>query len=216
MRSIKRIFNFFFKIGIVLVLFLVLSNVYVVLSTQQLVHESSEDTPATKVALILGTSKRVTNGNPNPYFNYRIDAAYELYASGKVKHFIVSGDNREKYYNEPKDMQQALVKKGVPTEKITLDYAGLRTLDSVIRAKEVFGQDTILVVTQKFHTYRSLFLCKSYGIEAHAYAAKNIPLSLSYKIILREFLARSGAILDVYLLDRQPRHLGESVDIDFN
>ena len=117
--------------------------------------------PQNDVALVLGTSKYTVNGYQNPYFYYRIEAAAKLYQAKKVKHILVSGDNRLKSYNEPKEMQQALEKRGIPTKAITLDYAGFRTLDSVVRSKEVFGQKRITIVSQKFHNHRALFIANN-------------------------------------------------------
>lgn len=158
---------------------------------------------------MLGTSNKLTTGEDNPFFKDRMKTAVDLYEAGKVKYILVSGDNRSKYYNEPLKMQKALIERGIPENVITLDYAGLRTLDSIVRCKEVFGQDNIVVVTQKFHSYRALFLCKYYGIEAVAVDTGSLPLSVSIKTILREVLARPKALWDTYVVNKQPKHLGK-------
>gem|GEM_PF-4345032 len=101
-----------------------------------------------------------------------MQTAAELYKQGKIVHFIVSGDNRTRYYNEPLEMQKALVKLGVPIAAITLDYAGLRTLDSIVRCKEIFGQDNITIITQPFHSYRALFISDYYDVNAVALVAR--------------------------------------------
>src|SRR5690606_5258622 len=106
------------------------------------------------IGLVLGTSDQI-DGRENLYFRYRIDAAVELWKAGKVKLLIVSGDNRTQFYNEPKRMKAALVKRGVPRDRIVYDFAGLRTLDSVIRAKRIFGVDRVLVISQKFQNQRA-------------------------------------------------------------
>lgn len=195
-------------------LFFVLSNLWIIYSTHNQIYKSIEAIPSTDVALVLGTSKRLKSGETNPYFNFRIDAAEKLYKTGKVKHLILSGDNQTKYYNEPQYMREALLKKGVPESAITLDYAGLRTLDSVVRCKKIFGQSKFIIVTQQFHSYRAVFIAENFDIEATAFVADNISLSKSFSVISREFLARPKAILDLYFLNVDPKFLGEKEDIN--
>lgn len=195
-------------------LFFAFTNLWIILSTQDEIYHIVEEIPSTDVALVLGTSKRLKNGETNPYFNYRIDAAEELYKSGKVKHLIVSGDNRTRYYNEPQYMREALLKKGIPDESITLDYAGLRTLDSVVRCKKIFGQSKFIIVTQRFHSYRAVFIAQHYDIEATAFVAENISFLKSFSVIGREFLARPKAILDLFFLEADPKFMGEREDVN--
>ena len=207
------------KIIIILVLgagflFFAFSNLWIILSTRDDVYNSLEKIPPTDVALVLGTSKRLKSGETNPYFNYRIDAAEKLYKSGKVKHLIVSGDNQTRYYNEPQYMREALLEKGIPDESITLDYAGLRTLDSVVRCKEIFGQSKFIIVTQRFHSYRAVFIAKHYDIEATAFVAENISIFKSFSVVSREFLARPKAVLDIFFLEVDPKFMGEKVDVN--
>lgn len=187
---------------------LLLLNAWVIFSTSDRVYYDNAEIKAYEVGLVLGTSSKKASGEENPFFTSRIEAAAELYKAGKVKYLIVSGDNRSKYYNEPLKMQQALIEKGVPANVITLDYAGLRTLDSVIRCKEVFQQDDVVIISQGFHCYRALFISKYYGMTTAGFATKKLPLNESINTILRELLARPMAIWDTYLFNKQPRHLG--------
>jgi SanA protein len=131
----------------------------------------------------------------------------------KVTHIIVSGDNRTRFYNEPLEMKKALLKLGVPDSAITLDYAGLRTLDSVIRSKEIFGQNNITIITQPFHSYRALFISRYFGIDAVALVSAEPESAPSARMYVREYLARAKAILDLYVLKTTPRHLGEKEHI---
>lgn len=209
--KIRNILLFSLLAGI---LFFVLSNFWIIASTRDHVFNSIENIPVTDVALVLGTSKRLKNGDANPYFKYRIEAAEKLFKSGKVKHLILSGDNQTQYYNEPQYMKDALLKKGIPENVITLDYAGLRTLDSVVRCKEIFGQSKFIIVTQKFHSYRAVFIAKHFGIDVTAFVAENIPLSKSFAVVIREFLARPKAILDIFLLKVGPKFMGEKEDVN--
>ena len=108
--------------------FLVFSNIWVVRSTRDNVLSAYDKLPDHRVALVLGTSNKTTAGQPNQFFEKRMDTAAQLYKIGKIDHFILSGDNRSKFYNEPVAMRKALISRGVPTSAITLDFAGLRTL----------------------------------------------------------------------------------------
>ncbi|MDH5474127.1 MAG: YdcF family protein [Cyclobacteriaceae bacterium] len=186
-----------------------LSNALIIESTKSNIYYSIENVPHKQVALILGTSNKLLSGEDNPFFHTRISMAANLYKSGVVKHLLVSGDNRSKYYNEPLKMKNALIELGVPETAISLDYAGLRTLDSIVRSKEIFGQDDIIIVTQEFHCYRALFISNYYDIEAIAIATAPVPRSLAFKTIFREIFARTKAIWDTYIVNKSPKHLGE-------
>lgn len=188
---------------------LVASNIWVVKSTRDDVFTNFKDVTGATVALVLGTSNKLTNGLPNPFFNNRIATAAALYKEGKVTHFILSGDNRTIYYNEPFEMRKALLKWGVPDSVITLDYAGLRTLDSIVRCKEIFGQDKIIIITQPFHAYRALFISRYYNMDAVAIIAQEPIEEAAFQVYFREYFARAKAVLDLYLLKTAPHHLGE-------
>lgn len=193
---------------------IVASNVWVVVSTNNKVFSDYHELPDSAVALVLGTSWRLTSGLPNPYFDNRIKLAAELYKQGKVTHFLLSGDNRSKYYNEPIEMKRALVAEGVPDSVITLDYAGLRTLDSIVRSKEIFGQDRLTIITQPFHCNRALFISQFYNIDAVAIEAIEPSPEAMVNVYLREYLARTKAIIDLYILRTSPHHLGEKEPLD--
>lgn len=172
--------------------------------------------PANHTALVLGCIPRIPGRGPNLYFLARMDAAAELFLTGKVRYLLVSGDNHIKGYNEPEAMKTALIDRGVPEERIVCDYAGLRTLDSVVRAKEIFGQNRITIVSQEFHNQRALFIARARGIDAVGYNARGVSGPVSWKTTLREHLARAKAVLDVYILNKQPRHLGQPIPIGEN
>lgn len=198
-----------FSIGGVL-LFILFTNLWIVKSTQHRIFEYSDTLPDHRVALVLGTSHKLRgSGASNPFFTHRMDRAAELYNLKKIDHFILSGDNRTRYYNEPAEMQKALLARGVPRTSVTLDYAGFRTLDSVVRSKEVFGQEKILIITQPFHSYRALFISDYYDIDAIAVVADDPEPEASLKVRLREYLARTKAVLDLYILKTAPHFLGE-------
>ncbi len=192
---------------------IVLGNFWVIESTTHSVFSDYTLLPNNPVGLVLGTSSRLSNGSPNQFFDNRMQTAADLYRLGKISHIIVSGDNRTKFYNEPMEMKKALVKLGVPDSVITLDYAGLRTLDSVIRSKEIFGQNHITIITQSFHSYRAIFISHYYDIDAVALVVNEPMQDPSYKVHFREYFARAKAILDLYILKTPPRHLGEKEPI---
>jgi SanA protein len=192
--------------GIILILF---CNLWIYISTKDRVEQDMAQIPNARVALVLGTSPNTTTGGTNPYFTARMKAAAELYKMGKVSHILVSGDNGSPYYNEPERMKKALMDNhGIPAEAITLDYAGFRTLDSIVRCKKVFGQNEVIIVTQSFHSYRALFISDYYQLKAWAYVAPATS-SGKIKVIIREYLARTLAIWDLYLIHREPKFLGK-------
>ena len=133
--------------------------------------------------------------------------------AGKARCVIVSGDNRTKYYNEPERMRKALIKKGVPADKIICDYAGLRTLDSVVRAKEVFGVEKVVFISQRFQNERASYLAKANGMEYTGFNAKDVEGKGGLKTRLREVAARIKMWLDVKVLGTRPKHLGEKVPL---
>lgn len=190
-------------------IFILFTNLWMINTTRASIFETIETIPHRNVALVLGTSRQLSNGQPNPFFTNRIETAYQLYLKKKIDHIIVSGDNRTKYYNEPAEMRKALIAKGVPSTDITLDFAGLRTFDSIVRCKEIFGQESITIITQPFHSYRALFIGHYYKMDAIVMVANEPELWQSAKVIGREILARPLAVLDLYVLNTAPRHLGE-------
>lgn len=163
-----------------------------------------------EVGLLLGTSKYTSSGESNSYYENRLLAAKFLLEEGKIKKILASGDNQYKEYNEPLRMQKDLIGMGIPESKIFLDYAGFRTLDSVIRSNKVFGQDQITVISQEFHNKRALLIAELNGIDAIAYNAED---PNPFKILPpREFLARIKLLFDIFTA-KEPRYLGEKVEI---
>lgn len=173
------------------------------------------DIPCTSVALVLGTNPKLKNNKENRYFSTRIEAASNLYKRGLIKHFILSGDNSKKDYDEPEAMRQALILSGVPDSCITLDYAGFRTFDSIIRCKKVFGQNKVAIISQAFHNQRALFLAQHAKVEAIAINAMPAYKSRFFSSSgLREKMARVKACLDVYVLPTKSKFLGKAIQIE--
>ncbi len=176
-------------------------------------YESIDKIPHNRVGLLLGTSSLNANGEPNEFFTYRIMAASQLFKAGKIEYILVSGDNQQKSYNEPRQMTRALIKAGVPADRIVSDYAGFSTLDSVIRARKVFLQKRITVISQDFQNERALFIASSNNIKAVGFNALSPDYSIFSKVSIRELLARIKCTLDVYIFKTQPTYLGEPLRI---
>jgi SanA protein len=192
---------------------LVSTNYWVIYKAKEDVYSKINDLPKNKVGLLLGTSKYMAKGGINLYYAYRIDAAVALFKAGKIDYILVSGDNGSEYYDEPTTFKGDLIKRGIPEDRIVLDFAGFRTLDSVVRAKEVFGQDAFTIISQKFHNERAIYLAKNFKIDAIAFNAKDVGNLYGLRTRGREYLARVKASIDV-LFNVQPKFLGEKIQIE--
>ncbi|WP_010135494.1 SanA/YdcF family protein [Ochrovirga pacifica] len=204
------------KLAIIALLFFVLVIIipfYIIeFKTENKVYNDVISIPKNKVGMVLGTSKKQKNGTINLYFKYRIQAVLELYKHGKIDFILVSGDNATKYYNEPIDFKNELIKKGIPSKKIILDYAGFRTLDSVIRAQKVFGQNSFTIISQEFHNKRAVYIASLNGIQTVGFNAKDVSKKYGFKVYLREYLARTKVFVDL-LFNIQPKFLGPKIQI---
>lgn len=209
----KKLFKWSFILMTLMVIFIVLCNYAIMSSTKTQLYSDISLIPKNDVAILLGASKKSRWGGENLFFKYRIEAAAALFKSGKIKHIIVSGDNSKKEYDEATDMREALVALGVPDSCITLDYAGFRTLDSMVRCLKIFGQKKVTVISQKFHNQRAAFIGNYYDMEVVAFNAKDVPAQFSLKTRIREYFAKCKAVLDLYLIHTQPKFLGEAVTI---
>lgn len=168
--------------------------------------------PKNKAGLVLGTSKYVAEGEINLYYKYRIEAAVILFKNKKIDCIIVSGDNSTEYYNEPITFKEDLIKRGIPEDKIFLDYAGFRTLDSVVRVKEIFGQESVTIISQKFHNERAIYLAENHKISAVGFNAEDLKGNIGFKTKLREYLAKTKAYLDI-IVGVHPKFLGEKIEV---
>jgi len=180
------------------------------------IYNNLNDIPVKKAALVLGCSKYSATGALNYFFKYRIEAAAKLFKAGKVKAIIVSGDNGSKEYDEPTQMRDDLVHAGVPSQYIQLDYAGFRTLDSIVRAKSIFDLEDYIIVTQRFHLERAIYLAHEKKQKVIGYVAKDFQGSIWVKRMgKRELLARVKAVLDVNIFGVEPRFYGKKVKVTY-
>jgi SanA protein len=155
------------------------------------------DVPENEVALVLGTAKWVRKGKLNRFFSYRIDAAVRLYKCGKVRRLLLSRNGMDPGRSEPEQMRKELIDRGIPAEALSLDNGGIRTLDSIVRAKQVYGLNQMTIISQEFHNRRALFLCRAFGVDAVGFNAEDVPVSQALRTFLRELLARVDAVLEV-------------------
>jgi len=191
---------------------LLLSDRAVARGGRNRIFTDAAETPERPVAIVLGVSRILKNGRPNLFFTTRIRAAAELYHAGKVRYLLVTGDNSRPDYDEPTDMKEVLIAAGVPAEVIYRDYAGFRTLDSMIRAREIFEVRSAIVVSQRFHLERALFLARGPEYDYIGYNAREIGGYGGFKTRLREAFARLKAVLDI-VSGKRPRYGGEKIPI---
>jgi len=191
---------------------ILLIDFHITESSNDFIYNTIELIPERHVAIVLGTSKYVGK-RKNQFYFHRITATVNLYKSSKIEAILVSGDNGTPYYNEPLTMQQDLIKQGIPKQVTTLDYAGFRTFDSMIRAQRVFGQSSFIIVSQRFHLQRALYIARNQGIDAIGFVAKDAEQRWHWRVRFREIFARVKMWLDLYILDAEPRFLGDEVEI---
>jgi SanA protein len=201
-------------ITILLVILILYCNIRINHVANPYIYHDTAACPKFRAGLLLGTSKYVSNGKPNQYFINRIDAAVKLYKAGKIRCIIVSGDNSSLNYNEPMRMKRELIKRGIPANVIFVDYAGFRTLDSVIRAREIFGQIAYIIISQEFHNKRAIFIARRNGIYAYGFNADDVGSIDGFFTRVREIFARVKVFMDIYIFHVQPRFLGEKIIIE--
>ncbi|WP_321515694.1 ElyC/SanA/YdcF family protein [Marinifilum fragile] len=212
MKNIKKTFKTLLFTGILFLISIYGSNKLVEKAVADKIYDSTTKIPHNKVGLFLGTAKYISNGQINLYYKYRIDAAVALFKAGKIKFILVSGDNSTNEYDEPSTIKEDLISKGIPANKIYLDYAGFRTLDSVVRCKEIFGQNSITIISQQFHNERAIYIANCKDIHAIGFNAKDVSMHYGFKTQLREKLARVKMVIDL-IFGKKPKFLGEKIEI---
>ncbi|PBI79806.1 MULTISPECIES: outer membrane permeability protein SanA [Rahnella] len=208
---IKRLIAGVFGIIILMLAVAIGLDQWISIRTQPYIYDEVQTLPHRQVGVVLGTAKYYRTGVINQYYLYRIQGAINAYNSGKVKYLLLSGDNAQQSYNEPSTMRRDLIAAGIPASDIVLDYAGFRTLDSIVRTRKVFDTNDFIIITQRFHCERALFIALHMGIQAQCFAVPSPKNMLSVRS--REIFARLGALTDLYLLKREPRFLGPLIPI---
>lgn len=207
-----KLIKYSFLVLFVTLLSIFLIDLWVKKSTKSYIYTSMDKMPKNKVGLLLGTRKILKSGRVNLYYAHRIDAAEQLFKSGKIEYILISGDNSREEYDEPTDMKNDLIARGIPENKIYLDFAGFRTLDSVVRANAIFGQEKFTVISQPFHNERAIFISEKKGLQPIGFNAKDVSSGYGWKVQVREKLARVKMLLDI-VVGKQPKFYGEKIEI---
>jgi len=191
-------------------------DLYISWQAKPYIYTDVKEIPHRKAALLLGTNKYIAKGKKNYYYLYRIRSAVTLWKAGKIQAIVVSGTNDSKYYNETRSMYKDLIRAGIPQKYITQDFAGFRTLDSVMRAEAIFDLKEYIIISQKFHLERAIFLAKAKGQKVIGFEAKaKKGTKAAYKMKARELLARTKAFLDVYMLHTKPKFYGKKEKVHY-
>lgn len=180
--------------------FIVVCNVWIVGSTHQGVIDDSRELIGAEVGLVFGTSQHQVNGTSNPFFQHRVESARQLLKTGKVEQLILSGSKDSIYYDEAEAMKEALVEQGIEPGKLILDKYGNRTIESLARLRDVYGYNQCILITQEYHAYRCLFIAEKLGLQAQCFVAKTPDKQDHIWALLRELLARTKAVIDLYIL----------------
>jgi SanA protein len=191
-------------------------DIYISYQAQPYIYTDMKNVPPKKAAQLLGTNKYIAKGKKNYYYLYRIQAAVALWKAGKIKAIVVSGTNDSQYYNETRSMYKDLIKAGIPKRYISQDFAGFRTLDSIVRAEAIFDLKEYIIISQKFHLERAIFIARAKGQDVIGFEARSKKgTKAAYKMKLREYMARAKAFLDVYILKTEPKFYGKKEKVHY-
>ena len=195
----KRLIRHLMILSAVAALLIIAVDQLIGLYVRDQIYTRIDEIPKRPYGVVLGTSKYLTNNTPNPFYQNRLQAAKALFDAQKINFLLLSGDNRTHQYNEPRMMARDLKKMGITEEVLFPDYAGFRTLDSIIRAKEVFKAEPMTIITQPFHCERALFIARYHNIDAICFAAgtsvdPNLAASMP-SIAFSEVFGKGGDIL---------------------
>jgi SanA protein len=175
-------------------------------------YSDIQEIPYNRVGLLLGTSPKIADGQVNPFYAYRVASAAALIRAGKIKYLVISGDNGRRGYNEPESMRSDLIRAGIDSTVLFPDYAGFRTFDSIKRLKEIFGQDSVTIISQPFHNERAIYIAGREGITAVGFNARDVGGGEGIRTVIREKLARVKVFLDE-AFGKKPRFLGKRIPI---
>ncbi len=208
----KKVIKYIIIICLILGIIAFIINLYVTMSTRKQIFEKPNIT-GTDCILILGAG--VWGDKPSPMLEDRLDEGIKLYKEGVAKKIIMSGDHGRKEYDEVNIMKQYAIDKGVPSEDIFMDHAGFSTYESIYRAKEIFQAKKIVIVTQKYHLYRALYIAKRLGIEAYGVGSDPRKYVGATNREIREILARDKDFIKC-IFKPQPTYLGDTIAISGN
>lgn len=209
-KVLKKILIILSILNILGICFIFGINAYVKKSVNENIIEISNIKENYDAILVLGAGLK--NGKPSPVLKDRLDTAYEAYIKGASSKIIVSGDHGRKNYDEVNVMKDYLISKGVPSDNIFMDHAGFSTYDTIYRAKEIFLCDKVLIITQEFHIFRSLYIAKKLDLEAEGVSATLRHYSEETKFELREILARDKDFVKT-IFKPKPKYLGDTIPV---
>jgi SanA protein len=205
------------SLGMLLLLAALLSvagNAWVLGKTHSRIEHDLPMCTDARVGIVFGTSHSTRGGEPNPHFEARMRASSRLIRLEKVDHLLLSGDNRTRFYNEPISMWRDLRSRHVRDEDMTLDYAGFSTFDTLTRARDVFGVEGGVLITQAWHLPRAIFIADALGLEVTGCAVPSRPVAGLWRLKAREWVARVATLGDLYLWGREPYFLGPLEPLD--
>jgi SanA protein len=190
--------------------------IFFVFSVQTIFEKDSLDAlPKNSVWLVLGTTNQTVDGQKNIFFEARMQAVKDLYDAKKIDCVLLSGDNSSLFYNEPLQMQKALLALGIPPERMYLDYAWLRTRDSILRARDIFWITQFTIISQKFHLQRALYHALAEGMNAVGYSASSPPFHQAPRVYIREFFSRFLSFYDT-IVSTESTFSGSKIHIEYN
>lgn len=207
----KKIIGYLSGIIIIFFLTIIVINYYIIISTKNKIIDNN--IPNVDCILVLGAGLR--NNNPSPMLKDRLDKSIELYNKKISKKLLMSGDHTKKNYDEVNIMKEYAINSGITSDNIFMDHAGISTYDSIYRAKYIFGAKRIIIVTQKYHLYRALFIANKLGIEAYGVETERIPYSGDAYREIREILARNKDFIKS-ISKPQSKYLGEKYSLSGN
>ncbi|MEQ9313487.1 MAG: ElyC/SanA/YdcF family protein [Cytophagales bacterium] len=185
-----------------MVFFIILiANVIVIFSTRKGILNTEQKLPESYYAMVLGTSKKFASGSENLYYKNRMMAVKDLMKKSSPKFIILSGSNPSVYYNEPRDMKLSLSELGIDSLNFIIDSHGDNTFESLKNYSQNYEKDSLIIITQTFHAYRTLLICKQLNINAMVYPAEEVSADITNKPLVREVFARVKALWEFYLFD---------------
>ena len=214
-KILKNIIKILIIFIVSLFILVLVINFFVILTTKKQVISLEKASNLEDVSAIVVLGAAVWGNNPSPMLEERLKESIKLYEHNPNLKIIMSGDHGTKYYDEVNIMKSYAIDNGVPSENIFMDHAGFSTYESLYRAKEVFNVKKVIIVTQKYHLYRALYIAKSLGIEAYGLASDSRMYSGQIKRELREVLARDKDFIKC-LFKLNPTYLGESIPVSGN
>lgn len=206
----------YITIAIIIIAVIIISiNFYVKITTQKQIIQEKDLENMSDIDCIIILGAAIWGDKPSPMLEDRLLEGINLYKNNVSNKIIMSGDHGRKEYDEVNIMKKYAIEKGVPSEKIFMDHAGFSTYESIYRAKEIFGAKKVIIVTQKYHLYRALYISNQLGIEAYGVGADPRQYAGATYRELREILARNKDFVKC-ILKPQPTYLGETIPVSGN